>query len=69
MSEHEEELRRTSQDEDAPDEQGRPQQEINRTSRASGGDAPAAASADERAAVAADEDHLFDGDEQDRDDA
>ncbi len=48
--------------EPAPEEQGRSQEELNRTSRATGGDAEAAASIEEREAVAADEDELFDED-------
>jgi hypothetical protein len=49
-------------EEAAVEEQERSQEELNRTSRATGGDAPAAASVDEREAVAADEDELFDDD-------
>lgn len=48
--------------EPAPEEQQRSQEELNRTSRATGGDAPAAASIEEREAVADDEDELFEED-------
>jgi hypothetical protein len=48
--------------EPAPEEQERSQDEVDRTSRSTGGDAEAAASVEEREAVANDEDHLFDGD-------
>ena len=49
--------------EPAPEEQERSQEELARTSRDTGGDAPAAASIEEREAVARDEDGLFDGDD------
>ncbi|MFP4311583.1 MAG: hypothetical protein ACLFS9_06315 [Nitriliruptoraceae bacterium] len=45
--------------EPAPEEQRRSQEELNRTGRETGGDAPAAASVEEREAVAKDEDELF----------
>ena len=48
--------------EPAPEEQQRSQEELNRTSRDTGGDAPAAASIEEREAVARDEDDLFEED-------
>jgi hypothetical protein len=48
--------------EPAPDEQERSQEELDRTSRSTGGDAEAAASVEEREAVANDEDDLFDTD-------
>lgn len=48
--------------EPAPEEQQRSQEELNRTSRDTGGDAPAAASIEEREAVARDEDGFFDED-------
>lgn len=46
-----------AEDEPAPPEPS--QEELNRTSRATGGDAPAAGSIEEREAVARDEDELF----------
>jgi hypothetical protein len=48
--------------EPAPEEQERSQEELDRTSRSTGGDAEAAASLEEREAVATDEDDLFDTD-------
>lgn len=48
--------------EPAPEEQQRSQEELNRTTRDTGGDAPAAASIEEREAVAQDEDELFEED-------
>ncbi len=48
--------------EPAPAEQQRSQEELNRTTRATGGDAPAAGSIAEREAVAQDEDELFEED-------
>lgn len=47
--------------EPAPEEQQRSQEELERTTRDTGGDAEAAASIEEREAVAQDEDDLFDG--------
>lgn len=41
------------------------QDELNRRSRATGGDAPAAGSIDEREAVATDDDELFEDDDED----
>lgn len=56
-----EEIRRPHgrEHEPAPEEQQHSQEELNRTSRDTGGDAPAAASIEEREAVARDEDDLF----------
>lgn len=48
--------------EPAPEEQQLSQEELNRTSRDTGGDAEAASSIEEREAVANDEDELFDED-------
>jgi primase-polymerase (primpol)-like protein len=64
VSDDDPQLERTDHDDEArqPDA---PQEELNRESRATGGDAPAAGSIEEREAVAADEDHLFDGDGDD----
>ena len=45
--------------EPAPEEQQRPQEELNRETRDTGGDAPAAGSIEEREAVARDDDELF----------
>lgn len=66
MSEHDEtEIRRTEADKDRPPpEQEKSQEELNRESRATGGDAPAAGSIEEREAVARDEDELFEGDDE-----
>lgn len=50
------------QHEPAPEEQQRSQEELNRTTRDTGGDAPAAASIEEREAVAQDENELFEDD-------
>ena len=58
-----EEAHRTRDEDPAPDEQSKSQEELDRTSRATGGDAPAAGSIEEREAVAEDEDELFDGGE------
>ena len=49
----------------APEEQGRTQEELERTALASGGDAAAAGSVEQREAVARDEDALFDPDQED----
>lgn len=60
MSDDEPQMERTDADEE---ESVQPppgsQDELNRTSRATGGDAPAAASIEEREAVAVDQDELF----------
>lgn len=49
--------------EPAPEEQQRPQQELDRSRTDSGGDANAAGSVDEREAVAADDDETWDRDQ------
>ncbi|GGI03681.1 hypothetical protein [Egicoccus halophilus] len=48
--------------EPAPPEQDLPQQELERSERDAGGDAPAAGTTEEREAVAEDADELFGGD-------
>lgn len=49
--------------EPAPEEQQRPQQELDKARSNSGGDADAAGSVDEREAIAADEDDTWGSDE------
>lgn len=56
---------RDREHEPAPEEQQRSQEELDRASRATGGDAEAAGSIEEREAVARDDEHLVDGDRSD----
>ena len=51
--------------EPAPEEQRRPQEELERSAESSGGDAAGVASVDEREALARGEEPFFDQDEED----
>lgn len=59
MSQDDPQVERTEHDDEAGQPE-RSQEELNRESRSTGGDAPAAGSIAEREAIAADDDHLFD---------